>query len=312
MHEIFVFVFFTANRNDIKRMKNREWKNSCYDFKPNVTDSMYCNQESLLHGAAQVSLYYYSQLLVQNGFEHQIDKQNCEMFIVKSPLGAAYGNHRLEEYFNKMLEKNKKNDAKNDDENNNNNNSNNSNNNNNLVKKSEIEASYFKLKQKTSFAKWFLLYLGCDFNETKIKSNYNECIPDHSLLYASEYTKEEDAIKAGLYNDDLFYGLDKFSNSLQLRNLIGCQSHDQCLNLMDTFVRSVMSLLNDKMVLLDDVLVLCFEYCKQFNNKLRNEFISLLQNVCKQCLDSNFKSQEKTRFVWLFSLFCFFFCIFLL
>ena len=58
-------------------------------------------------------------------------------------------------------------------------------------------------------------------------------------------------------------------------------------NVMEEIVSVMMSLLTKKMVICDDLLVLCFEYCKYKDSNLMKMFINTLNNCVRECLDSS-------------------------
>ena len=71
--------------------------------------------------------------------------------------------------------------------------------------------------------------------------------------------------------------------------LIGAKEHKYALEFMDNLVHVVLEQLKDKLVICQNLLVLCFEYCVKFNEKLKQEFIKSLE----------FKSEMKQRnYAW--------------
>ena len=53
---------------------------------------------------------------------------------------------------------------------------------------------------------------------------------------------------------------------------------------MDNIVLAMMNLLKNKVVISDDLLILCYDYCYYNNEKLLNQFIECFNNCVKECL----------------------------
>lgn len=155
---------------------------------------------------------------------------------------------------------------------------------------SQIEAKYFNFKKQLTCANYFLLFLGCDFDfETynKVENGAANVNSDNQLYFE--------------YGD--FKAINKIFSSSKDAN-----------NVMNSLLKTVQELLKRKMPINDDLLVLCFEYCKltylKANSKKSNilnnilgsknatimsDFITVLQNISKECLDAEYESEAKVR-----------------
>ena len=140
-----------------------------------------------------------------------------------------------------------------------------------------IELKYDSLMNQFMSCKYFLFKLGFNIED--------ECKIEHkSILYNMQYKD--------CYSDDLYYN---FSN------LVGITSHElndisikyDSENVMNAVLSCVMSLLELKMVISQDLLMLCAMYCtntpknlSKESNNFKNKFIQTLMNVTKHCLQS--------------------------
>ena len=84
-----------------------------------------------------------------------------------------------------------------------------------------------------------------------------------------------------LHEDELYCPFTQFNGVSKLFDK--CEmAHDS----MKNFVKVIMSLLKDKLIISSDCLVLCFEYCNKFDIKLKQEFLQIVRKVANECLDS--------------------------
>lgn len=83
-------------------------------------------------------------------------------------------------------------------------------------------------------------------------------------------------------------------------------NNETAVSIMNSVVDCVMKLLEDKQVLSDDILVLCFEYCTRVGGQSAKtkEFVKLLQKITKECVgraeaNPNCEIYQQTRdYAW--------------
>ena len=249
------------------------WTPLCMDFVSNIE----CREfgDNLLTLSAAQGMLYYCKLLVRHGFDPNIamsfvnDKWSDVSPVIKAYLESQRGHNKK----GKGKGKGKGGDQS--------------------IHLSEIEASYFRLKTQLSFSTWFLAYLGCDMeNKNDIYGmQHKALINDWGMPHK------------GLFMDDLYYDFSKFTamqsrrvfNNNNNNNKNDSGSSNSPYVFMTHFVENVIGLLNDKIVICDAVLIVCFEYCRKFDRKLHNQLVEALKNACKDCLDSSVKSDTKER-----------------
>ena len=163
-----------------------------------------------------------------------------------------------------------------------------------------LELRYDGFMNQSMAAKYFLVKLGCKMrNEAEISG------VEHKLL---EYDHQGRTQCKGHYSDDFY---------CSLSDLVGLQTNDDGSDLygsrspemaMRTIVSSVISILSLKMVVSQDLLIICAIYCTQFcdkNNEISRQFFDALKTATKDCLqtskkhddnnNSNYDSKEKEK-----------------
>lgn len=98
------------------------------------------------------------------------------------------------------------------------------------------------------------------------------------------------------YKDDLYYDYSKF-NCVRVNRVL--KSDKMANEAMESMVKTVMKMIQYNVALSDDILILCYNYCNKFNQKLQTKFIKLLQSVSNECLDFYIKSNMKQhKYAW--------------
>ena len=260
------------------------WKDCCYDFDHNLKCMVYFTNGTLLHMAIARDMYYFCQTLIKYGFDIMYpNRQNtsCYEFANNKPTIQGYFDTQL---IHQRLRGTsaigattdmKVQDVTNMDESN------------DIQSSTANDSSNTKfnenyqilMKQKVS-SKMFLLHLGCDMTN---KDEIYGSIEKHKeyILYGK---------KTGLYNDDLYCDFSKFKG---IGNIV--QTNKEAANVMKIIVETVMQLLRNKVSFSDDLLVLSFEYCRLFDDKLKQQFIQLLQETGKICLSGNSDALSNNR-----------------
>lgn len=124
-----------------------------------------------------------------------------------------------------------------------------------------IEVQYKDLRRQLAFCRLFLQHLGCRVDKTKTLENENE----HNELHFD-------------YNDCM-------------PALMGSK---EAMGVMEKMVECMINLIDYRLPLSDDLLVLCWEYCQMTNNKeLSDKFIKIIQKSVGESL--NFENKTKTR-----------------
>ena len=131
-----------------------------------------------------------------------------------------------------------------------------------------LELRYDGFMNQSMAAKYFLVKLGCKMrNEAEISG------VEHKLL---EYDHQGRTQCKGHYSDDFY---------CSLSDLVGLQTNDDGSDLygsrspemaMRTIVSSVISILSLKMIVSQDLLIICVIYCTQFcdkNNAISRQFL---------------------------------------
>lgn len=133
------------------------------------------------------------------------------------------------------------------------------------------------------------MYLGCDMN------GKDENIVDWTKEDNGKSTKK--VIKRSksrnfVSNDALFCKFNEF-DAIGANKVI--KNDKEALNTMDLIVETTMVMLSNMMPVSDDMLILCFDYCKMFNPSLGTKLTDVINNVTKQCIDTRQKSDTKAR-----------------
>ena len=241
---------------------------------------------TILHSAVSFNLRHYCNILIQDGFDH--NKPNRQFASQTAYDIAKEKNNRAILSLMQNI----------------NNNNNESSNDNSELKTFALwndkssELKYHSFLNQLMFAKYILMILGCNVqNETILNlQNYNN-------FYV---------------NINQFRGLmiDNMSSNTQL------QQAESGMSCMDELVMAMIQLLNARMPLSEDLLILCFEYCKlqrehsYYNmnehgnsNVFESEWASLntqetlydkfthtLNRVTKECLSSDKNNKDANYF----------------
>ena len=258
---------------------------------PNLTILNYFDYEdyngTVLHFAVIKNYYYYCQILIKNGFNPKLRNvakaSNGGRSFSKTPINMAKQRGYLailELLSQSQLQSQSSNNESNW----------NSSNNGNSDDKS-IAIRYDSFVTQLMFSKYFLMQFGFISD-----NNSDDLTPKHKMLatysaYNSEHFKT-------CYFDDLF------CDTNELKGLIGGNNNNSVKieEFVGAMVMAIIDLINKKMVICDDLLVLCFGMCKmckemQFNNKNNinyyDLFINTLDNATHECLAS--KSLTKSN-----------------
>ena len=260
-------------------------KNECFDKKnmPKNFELFDRNNGTLLHLASEQGKEYLCKVLLNDGFDPM--KRNTTYRREKSPLIIAKENGfaAIEAM---MIEKQKEikkakekqelkqdNDVKGDSSNDSNSTSGRN--------RKKIEDSYFIYSNEKYFAKHFLIKLGF----RKINLDEKEVLG----ITHKQYRASWDSLY-NCFDDDLYVTLTDNSNS-------NSDAPKNSFELMDNMVENVIEMINDKSVLSDDILILCFEYCCMMNqgygkSELLTKFLKSIENTVETCLDSDYESPE--------------------
>ena len=166
----------------------------------------------------------------------------------------------------------------------------------NFASNKSIDEKYEQFQKQSMFSRYFLTCLGCDVN------NIEQINMKHELL--ESYDRRGNIFYKDLYSDDFYRKYSQFSG-LNGNSSVICKNTKEANLLMSNVVLGVIRLLETKMVISQDLLILCFEYCKMVSNENKNnssysynsnsgskndlltQFIDTLNNVTKECLASN-------------------------
>ena len=233
---------------------------------------------TLLQACVGNNFVYYSQILIHDGHFENVHKSRRQMLEIATKnqyksmvLLLADVKDEKEEKKKDDREKKDKNVIASGEKNSNNN------------KNRAIGLKYDTFMNQLMFAKYFLLQLGCDYD---YDNNNNNCKPQHKSLEREEL----DGIHCkGHYMDDLFVNFGDFNGINGSSTTL--KSDKQWKECMNSMVLNVIDLLNKKLIISDDVMILCFEYCKQQqqaqqqgdNGKLYNLFVDTLNRVVTEC-----------------------------
>ena len=137
-----------------------------------------------------------------------------------------------------------------------------------------IELRYHSLMNQLSFSRFYLAQLGCIIEN----DNYNV---EHKSL---EYKSRKFTIHKNQFLDDLYHRFKDFKG-LTSENSKIFKDSNLVHETMTSLVKGMIELLNKKLILSQDWLVFCWEYCKQFN--MAEFFVNALENVIHDCLGSS-------------------------
>ena len=145
-----------------------------------------------------------------------------------------------------------------------------------------IEIRYHSLMNQLSFARFYLTQLGCMVK----KEDYNV---EHKSI---EFTSRGNVtFYKNCFVDDLYHGFEDFQGLISDNNRIFKDS-STCHETLSCLVKGMIGLLKKKLVLSQYWLVLCWEYCKQFD--MAQLFVDTLKDVIQDCLGSDSLTASKS------------------
>ena len=234
----------------------------------NFFDAYYRSDGTLLHSATEYNMQHYVELLLKDKFDYEQKNRRGGGEYASTPLGIAERHtfHSILAKFNAGTSNigNK-----------------------NVAMKSQrqqtgargaaIKEKYYQFKQQLLFARYFLMLLGCNIRHTQCQMTKH----DDKRLY----------VDFGKFNGltGVSVGQHSRSNSasvLQKTMNIFSNINGNGARIMDNVVKGMIGLLEKKLVISDDLLVLCMEYCHNVNTggDLLNKFLNALQSACNECL----------------------------
>ena len=243
-----------------------------------INFNLFDGEGTLLHKATQFRMSSYVSLLLKDGADINVEMRRRNYF---TPLKIATksNNYEILSLFSHVKSNEKtvqesKEDSKQEEQEEK-----------TKMNEKSLETRYDEFMNQLMAAKYFLIGLGCDIRS---KNDIKGVL--HKSLEHMEPSKGNRIDYKGYYSDDFYYSL---------KDLVGLQSNNnENLTLsmvepdmiMRNIVLSVISLLSLKMVLSQDLLIICAVYCSEFcdkNNELPQQFFQALKNVTKKCLKSN-------------------------
>ena len=154
---------------------------------------------------------------------------------------------------------------------------------NDFTSKTLIKASEH-FTQQIMFAKYFLTIIGKhELNNKRLKNFVCESLKDES----------GDVVKDGLMTDYLFRNFSHFNGLKENGNCINVNSDD----LMKSIITILTILLKNKLVIEDDFLILCFEYCKWVESQSQSQSISNNGDIDINSKSSNYNHSLMDQFV---------------
>ena len=222
---------------------------------------------TLLHSATFYGMQYYCQMLINDGFDSNRLNRFYKMDNPQTPYSIA----KKKKYY-AILSRFDQNIQNKQNKNNNNNSgsaeSETSNDDTN-VNANAIQLSYYEFKQQTMFSRYFLKIMGINVtDDLKLSQN-------------------------GLY-----FNFSQF-NGLSGRERIGGRGGSK--KVLKGILGCIETLLAKKLPICQDLLILCFEFCKQQqivykDSSYMEQFVGNLQSACEECLsDTRHKKNEKKK-----------------
>ena len=159
--------------------------------------------------------------------------------------------------------------------------------NNQVSKMKSIQEKSELLMQQISFAKHFLKMIAIKSNDN------NELNFQHKQLIVYEGERYEKKLK--YFDDSLYVPFDEF-NGLKIEKV----STIEGMNIIDGIVSSMIEFLNKKVILNDNFLILCLQYCNSVilnsdvkeNKILAENFIDAMIDTVSDCLHSEKESSH--------------------
>ena len=135
----------------------------------------------------------------------------------------------------------------------------------------KIESGYFSLKRQTQFGKFFCQYLGCFGKKPiiDIASNKNKEVHKRDPLY---------------YDYNNCYFIDPVTSKPKKAKFI-----------MKFICEVCVKLIIDKQPISDDLLVLCYNYCKLYDSEQAQRIRTALKEAVSECLQQNYKNVRNTE-----------------
>ena len=120
-----------------------------------------------------------------------------------------------------------------------------------------------KLLNQIEFSKLFLYIIECKINNTINRESVG-------------HTKVKDTMELSVkqYQDDLFYDFNQFEG---LISKLDIRNEQSAINMMETFVESVIRMVQGKIVLSHDILLLCGGYCHYDCNLITINYVMNLK-----------------------------------
>ena len=242
--------------NDIKNIANNTIK------RPILDNFNYFNfNGTILFAAVYDNLRHYCQVLINDKFDflHTYTKEIDENKILKSQNGYDIALDKQHYSILATMDDHKDDNVSN-------------------IKRGgnakSIELKYQEFANQIYFSKYFLMILGCNVSNMTIDI---EC---ESLEGRRNQYK-------GCYSDDFFRNYNHFLG-LRAPNEAVFKDLKESNALMNNIVLGTLKILDKKLVVSQDLLILSFEYCKQEakngNKELLNRFVEAINDVINDCL----------------------------
>ena len=230
----------------------------------NYFDEINDTSGTILHHATYCNWFYYCQVLMKHGFGEANVCNVYNRFGSKQKSTPVDIAKRFKRFGILSLFGNT--DSNNDDQNT-------PTSNNNNVNDKSIELRYNSFMNQLSFAKYYLMALGCKIKDETIKNEL-----EHVLVDAGE---SQAGGKCDPHFGDYLYHRCSNFKGLFGKDKNGFKSGEE-------LVVGVIQLLEKKMPLSEDMLILCHEYCKHNTNGLGARFLNALIAVTQECLQSRY------------------------
>ena len=242
-------------------------------FNPsNLTKFNYFNwgeaEGTLLHKAVSMKMAYYSEVLLKLGNfnPQQLNSRNETALDIAQKMESTPIVSKLNEYEEKKSSGGTEGAGIG-------------------VTASDVESAYFTFKNQKQFSKFLLLTFKTNDND-KFQRYFNQ----ENLNLGLEHKKFEiKGVDVNCYTDEFFHNLWD-CGKLAINSKTKSDTH------LEDIVLGVMKLLQTKCGISDDWLIFCFEYCKMLcigdDESLLNKFNKTLENVIRECLDSDYQSKH--------------------
>ena len=133
-----------------------------------------------------------------------------------------------------------------------------------------IDTASDEFTKQTMFARYFLMLLGC-------KVQNEQLTVEHNKIETCQYDDH--------YEDDFYRNYSDFTGLIERDVICKDNNFKDAISCMNHVVACVIGLLKSQMIVSDDILVLCFEYCQDANHsELLQQFVGALNDTIHQCL----------------------------